>query len=278
MFDPFNDFESAGYLRNVRRDKDESVVKHLEHNLFRANLDAALEYLATVEFLAYQDFLEVHRILFSDYYPWAGKDRSVTLPDRAVAKLNESGDVLFCHPLDSRRAVENAFMLGQDEATMAKKPGEVMGLFAYGHPFLDGNGRTMLLVHLELSYRAGFSIKWADTKKSEYLSALSEEIKSPGRGILDKYLLQFKGERLDRGEWGKAILSVKGLGGLDESNRVSGNLSDPAVQERYRQYEKQRGYAYQVTEADPICKNCMAAPCICDQGTCKPYGMRGYAS
>lgn len=53
MFDPFNDFESAGYLRNVRRDKDESVVKHLEHNLFRANLDAALEYLATVEFLAY---------------------------------------------------------------------------------------------------------------------------------------------------------------------------------------------------------------------------------
>ncbi|WP_414702949.1 hypothetical protein [Polaromonas sp. UBA4122] len=24
-----------------------------------------------------------------------------------------------------------------------------MGLFEYGHPFLDGNGRTILLVHLD---------------------------------------------------------------------------------------------------------------------------------
>ena len=184
MFDPFNDFEVAGYLRNVRKDKDETKIKHFEHNLFRVNLERALTYLATKKVLAYLDFLEVHRILFSDYYPWAGKDRSSTLPDRAVVK----GDVMFCHPQDSRRAVETGLSLGQDSIVMAHNPGEVMGLFAYGHPFLDGNGRTMLLVHLGLSYRAGFSISWADTSKAEYLGALSLEIDKPGRGVLDAYL------------------------------------------------------------------------------------------
>ncbi len=47
MFDPFNDFEIAGYLRNVRKDKDKTKIKHFEHDLFRANLDSALTYLAT---------------------------------------------------------------------------------------------------------------------------------------------------------------------------------------------------------------------------------------
>jgi hypothetical protein len=46
MFNPFGDFESEGYLRNARKDKDESVIKLFEHNSFRANLDDALAYLA----------------------------------------------------------------------------------------------------------------------------------------------------------------------------------------------------------------------------------------
>jgi len=40
--------------------------------------------------------------------------------------------------------------LGQDRAFMAARPGEVMGYLAHGHPFLDGNGRTLMVVHIEL--------------------------------------------------------------------------------------------------------------------------------
>lgn len=265
MFDPFMDFETAGYLRNVRKDKDDAVIKHFEHNLFRANLDPALDYLASRKVLTYWDFLEVHRILFSDYYPWAGQDRATTTPNSAVRK----GDVLFSHPQASRLAIEQGLLLGQDKGAMEKKPGEVMGLFAYGHPFLDGNGRTMLLVHLELSYRAGFSIAWGNTKKVEYLDALSQEIDKPGRGILDAYLLQFKGPRLERGEWGKGILSLKGLDGLDEANQVDGDLSDPTVVEKYRKFDAQRGYSY--SASDVACKKCGAMPCICGNGDSKPH-------
>src|SRR5580693_367234 len=30
---------------------------------------------------------------------------------------------------------------------MATKPGEIMGYLAFGHPFLAGNGRTIIVVH-----------------------------------------------------------------------------------------------------------------------------------
>ena len=139
--------------------------------------------------------------------------------------------------------------------------------FTYGHPFLDGNGRTMLLVHLDLAYRAGFSIAWADTNKANYLAALSDEIKKPGRGILDAYLLQFKRDRLERSEWGKSVLSMKGLDGLDEDNQIDGDLTNAAVAEKYRQFEQQRGYTYESNDK-VICKKCRANPCVC--GSRKP--------
>jgi cell filamentation protein len=239
MFDPFRDFETAGYLRNVRRDKIEADIKHFEHNLFRANLEEALDHLATQEILSYRDFLEVHRILFSNYYPWAGQDRAVTLPNSAVRK----GDVLFAHPQAARWAVNEGLRLGQNKAEMNKRPGEIMGLFAYGHPFLDGNGRTMLLVHLELSYRAGFSLFWAGVRKADYLDALTREIAEPGHGILDGYLEPFKRPPLKRGHWVDGLLSMKGLDGLGEANRMEGDFNDLGIAEKYRNYDERRSYS-----------------------------------
>jgi cell filamentation protein len=132
---------------------------------------------------------------------------------------------------------------------MARKPGEVMGLFAYGHPFLDGNGRTMLLIHLELCHRAGFSIAWQNTQKNAYLEALSREIIAPGKGVLDAYLLPFKSTRIERGAWGDNILLMKRLDGLDDANRIDGDLSDPVVAEKYRKFDETRSYTYVATQS-----------------------------
>lgn len=240
MFDPFGDFSTRGYLRNLRGDTDLRVVKASEHNFFEANIDDALNHLAGCEDVTYADFLEVHRILFCDYYPWAGQDRSQTMANSAVSK----GNVLFSHPSSARLAVEHGLSMGNDSIIMVKKLGEVMGLFAYGHPFLDGNGRTMLLVHIELCHRAGFSIDWHKAKKSDYLVALSREIETPGKGILDRYLTQFKAPQVTRDQWGTAILAMNGLDGLDDDNQIEGDIDDPAVAEKYREIEAKRGYSY----------------------------------
>lgn len=86
MFDPFGDFDTAGYLRNFEQEKNLRIVKIAEHELFRAQLPAALDYLSTRKRIEYQDFLEVHHILFKGLYPWAGKDRAEVLPASAVKK------------------------------------------------------------------------------------------------------------------------------------------------------------------------------------------------
>ncbi|MCU9579757.1 hypothetical protein [Proteus mirabilis] len=134
MFDPFNDFEQVGYLRNYYGEKDPIIIRQLEHTMFRAGLDEALAYLVGKEILHYEDFLGVHRILFEAFYPWAGQDRAITAPNCAVSKAG----TMFCHPHHARLAIEEGLRLGQNVKYMRQHPGEVIGFLRMGIHFLMG--------------------------------------------------------------------------------------------------------------------------------------------
>ena len=139
-FDPFGDFETRGYLRNVAGENEPGIVRRLEHNSFVTGIDEAFSRLVRIDRLTYRDVLDTHKTLFEAVYPRAGQDRAQTAPDIAVSKR----DVLFAHPKDARAAVEYGLRLGHDKGFIPNKPGEVMGYLAYGHPFPDGNGRTIM--------------------------------------------------------------------------------------------------------------------------------------
>ncbi|QCG91003.1 Fic family protein [Azospirillum sp. TSH100] len=266
MFDPFGDFESAGYLRNTQGLKDSRIIKRIEHEVFRANLIDAVDFISNVENIEYGDFLKVHQILFFDFYPWAGKDRADIAPTIAVSKAS----VMFSHPRDAVLAVCQGLRIGQS-GSMRQSLGEVMGLFAYGHPFLDGNGRTMLIVHSELCHRAGFSVDWSKTTKPDYLAALSHEIASPNDHVLDRYLSRFIAPEVPRARWFETITAIDGLDGNKGrvSDVVEGDFSDEDVAGRYRDYEARRGYGIAPSaspgDARP-CDDCGQAPCICLPG------------
>lgn len=238
MFDPFGDYASRGYLRNTAGEKDLEIIKIAEHELFRAQLPTALEFLAQCKTIDYSDFLEVHRILFSVLYPWAGVDQNTVLPDRSISK----GEVYFCHPKDCRRAIEEGLSFAQDKKQMAVKPGFIMGMFAYGHPFLDGNGRTMLLVHAELCFRANMSIDWISTDKIAYLEVLTREIEDPHAGLLDQYLRPYIGEKFLRNQWLESISILPGLDGVNAGVDSSAQYADPKVAQSYQAFERRRGY------------------------------------
>ena len=53
MFDPFGDFATEGYLRNFDKEKDPEIVKIAEHELFRAQLPQALDFLAQKKRIEY---------------------------------------------------------------------------------------------------------------------------------------------------------------------------------------------------------------------------------
>ena len=46
MFDPFNDFSTAGYLRNKYREMGHRIVKEIEHEIFTRQRPKAVQYLS----------------------------------------------------------------------------------------------------------------------------------------------------------------------------------------------------------------------------------------
>ena len=239
-FDPFGDFESRGYLRNVAQEKDLEIVRRLEHVSFTTGLDDAFKKLSEIKLLTYKDVLDTHKTLFEAVYAWAGEDRAHNAPELAVSR----GGVLFAHPQDIGRAIDAALTKGQTKDIMRQRPGEVMGYLAFGHPFLDGNGRTIMVVHSVLAQRAGISIDWASTNKSTYLNALAQEIDNPGKGYLDNYLKPFVQTAITPDQLAGHIKEMPGLSGVagtqGNEDMVLGKVSEPAVQERYRAQRLQR--------------------------------------
>jgi cell filamentation protein len=196
-------------------------VKALEHASFQINLDKAIKTLAAIEFIEYKHVLEVHKTLFGDVYPWAGQDRSTTAPGINITKSGYNS--LFAQSPYVRRVTEYAINQGQALNIMREQPGYILGSLAHAHPFLDGNGRTILLIHTELAYRAGINVDWAKTEKMAYLTVLTMELIDPDKGHLDNYLNPFIGKAVNRQQSASVIRSLKGLGfkGTDEASTPS---------------------------------------------------------
>jgi cell filamentation protein len=231
-FDPFGDFATEGYLRNFEKEKDLAIVKRAENASFTTGLDVAFATLAEAKVLSYDDVLKTHGILFGAVYPWAGQDRTQTAPKLTIKK----GPVIFANAPEIRAAVEFALRKGQDKDDMKARSGEIMGYLAYGHPFLDGNGRTIMTVHSALAQRAGFSIDWSATTKDAYLDALTKEIENPPKGHLDAYLKPFMRGPIAYEQLATAIVQTPGLAGSVQDaalNEVLGNADEPDVKAQY---------------------------------------------
>jgi len=120
-----------------------------------------------------------------------------------------------------------------------------MGAFAWGHPFLDGNGRTMLLVHAELCHRTNISINWSATHKHDYLQALAQELQSPQSGHLDAYLRPFVTTAEPNSTLLEHLLALPGLDGRENSNDINMSYAadDPKANQAYREIKRSRGVA-----------------------------------
>ena len=102
-----------------------------------------------------------------------------------------------------------------------------MGTLAFAHPFLDGNGRALMVVHTELAHRAGISIDWQQTNKTDYLAALTRELDEPGKGHLDAYLRPFIQKVADRETQVATLEALPGLGPRTADSLTSSSPQHP---------------------------------------------------
>ena len=158
-FDPFGDGEIRGYLRNHLATNDLAFIACLKPTPLRRTSCPRSTPSQPPPRSATSRVLDTHRRLFSSVYPWAGEDRATLAPDIAIGKGGLSN--LFAHPADVRRAAEYGLAIGLDATKVRASPGEVFGTLAYAHPFLEGNGRTIMTV----------------------LTALTDELRAPGSAL-----------------------------------------------------------------------------------------------
>ena len=223
-----------------RKRRISTFVKRLEHASFTTGLDEAFTALGRSRQFSYSDVLQTHGILFNAVYPWAGQDRLSIAPTLSVRK----GPVIFANPSEIQPAVEFALRKAQEKDYLRAHPGEIMGYLAFGHPFLDANGRTNVTLFSALAQRAGFSVDWSATDKGAYLDALTEEIDAPSRGHLDNYLGKFIREPIAHEELAAQVIKAPGLDGrtpASDENEVIGNVDAPEVKAQYEAMLLKRG-------------------------------------
>jgi cell filamentation protein len=155
--------------------------------------------------------------------------------DRAEADHQE-GYGHFCKRAGNPRSGRVRFTQGAGQGLHESQARRDHGLSRLRHPFLDGNGRTIMTVHSVLTQRAGFSIDWSATTKDAYLDALTEEIEDPSRGHLDAYLKPFMRDVIAYEHLATAIVRTPGLDGSvqdAELNEVLGASEEPTVKAQY---------------------------------------------
>ena len=113
----------------------------------------------------------IHRHLFQDVYPWAGRYRTVRMakdrspfcyPEYIAAEM----DALFA----KLRAAEA--LRGLDPAAFAEEAATFLTALNAIHPFREGNGRTQLTFTTLLAARAGHPLDLTRLEPETFLRAM----------------------------------------------------------------------------------------------------------
>lgn len=111
----------------------------------------------------------IHKYIFQDIYPWAGKIRTVD-----IAKSNMFCKVQFIETQAKEifRKLQDDFYLRElSKETFIKKAAYYFSEINALHPFREGNGRTQREFIRQLSYNAGYILHFVTISDQEMLDA-----------------------------------------------------------------------------------------------------------
>lgn len=132
--------------------------------------------LNTLEAGTVESLKEIHRVLFSDLYDFAGEIRTVNLA---------KGSFRFAPVMYLQAALENVEKMPQSTFDEIIEKYVEMNI---AHPFREGNGRaTRIWLDLILKHEIRQVIDWSRVDKNDYLLAME---RSPIKDIEIKHLLK----------------------------------------------------------------------------------------
>jgi len=113
----------------------------------------------------------IHKHIFQDVYPWAGKPRE-------GAEIAKPGSPFLRSPNTSLPSLEKVAaqlkteiqLRGLSADTFSIRAGHYLGELNAIHPFREGNGRTQQEFVRELALQAGHTLEWARVTREQMYS------------------------------------------------------------------------------------------------------------
>lgn len=150
--------------------EEERISKKRALELFENNS------LETMEAGKFSSLAEIHRLLFTDIYDFAGQVRDVNLA---------KGNFRFAPVIYLSAALENIDKMNQ---SMFNEIVEKYVEMNIAHPFREGNGRSMRIwLDLMLKKELHLVVDWSKIDKEDYLLAME---RSPIKDLEIKHLLK----------------------------------------------------------------------------------------
>jgi len=154
-------------LKNLLDIKDATVLQEAERDL--SDLAAGcIEFCEPPYDLKY--LKNVHRLLFSDIYGWAGAIRIVDISknnsrfctvDRIIPESEKIFDQLSAQ----------GFLVGLGKDVLIKQVAELYTQLNAIHPFREGNGRAQRIIFEHIIVNCGFEISWVPISNDDWLEA-----------------------------------------------------------------------------------------------------------
>ncbi len=121
--------------------------------------------------LSVRHYKALHRHLFQDVYPWAGKFRTV--------RIGKEGSA-FCYPENIAREMarlfaslgEQRWLGGLSRTDFCARGGHFLATLNAVHPFREGNGRTQTAFFALLADRAGHRVNLDELDPATFLPAM----------------------------------------------------------------------------------------------------------
>lgn len=156
-------------LKNLLDIEDAELLDEAELALFLIRAGQAFP----IGDFGQKHYLDLHRHLFQDVYPWAGEVRSI--------RIGKDSN-WFCYPEYIAAELERVFAeLGDadklENMTAAEFAGHVGHFLAElnaVHPFREGNGRTQLTFLAMLAEHAGFGFNEEKLDRNRVMQAMIE--------------------------------------------------------------------------------------------------------
>lgn len=166
-------------LRNKANLRTQELLDVFEHAAVLNRADEALP----AGRMSVSHYRAVHRHLFQDVYPWAGRFRTVR-----IAK----GGSMFCYPEHIPAEMKRLFgilnaeqhLTGLTPAAFAAKAAHFLAELNAIHPFREGNGRTQLTFFALLAEHAGHPIDFDKLEPATFLSSVIRSFGGDEAGLI----------------------------------------------------------------------------------------------